>query len=81
MNGSTHDDDFTNSSGIYSERYGQRFAGLFSDFYNNNRANGYYNDSKPTTAPVENYTEPKYYLGKFCSIISIIVSLIDLDGL
>ncbi|KAM8710823.1 hypothetical protein ACLKA7_017451 [Drosophila subpalustris] len=53
-------EDFTNSSGARSDRYGQDFS-LFSAYANNKT----FMDSleKPLIKDEHNYTEPKYYLG------------------
>ncbi|XP_043865521.1 uncharacterized protein LOC6586587 isoform X2 [Drosophila mojavensis] len=53
-------EDFTNSSGARSDRYGQDFS-LFSAYANNKT----FMDSleKPLPKDEHNYTEPKYYLG------------------
>uniref|UniRef100_W8C8T0 CUB domain-containing protein n=1 Tax=Ceratitis capitata TaxID=7213 RepID=W8C8T0_CERCA len=53
-------EDFTNSSGAHSDRYGQDFS-LFSAYTNNKT----FMDSLTPAVErnVQNYTEPKYYLG------------------
>ncbi|KPU78217.1 uncharacterized protein Dana_GF10200, isoform B [Drosophila ananassae] len=53
-------EDFTNSSGARSDRYGQDFS-LFSAYANNKT----FMDSleKSLAKDEQNYTEPKYYLG------------------
>ena len=53
--------DFTNSSGAHSDRYGQDFS-LFSAYVNNKT---FVNSlEKLVPRDDQNYTEPKYYLGK-----------------
>ncbi|XP_059217069.1 uncharacterized protein LOC106091151 isoform X2 [Stomoxys calcitrans] len=53
-------EDFTNSSGAHSDRYGQDFS-LFSAYANNKT---FMNSLNTEMAKDEqNYTEPKYYLG------------------
>lgn len=55
-------EDFTNTSGVHSDRYGQDFS-LFSAYANNQT---FMNSlSKRVEKDDYNYTEPKYYLGKF----------------
>lgn len=55
-------EDFTNSSGARSDRYGQDFS-LFSAYANNKT----FMDSleKSLAKDEQNYTEPKYYLGEW----------------
>ncbi|XP_058981879.1 uncharacterized protein LOC101896332 [Musca domestica] len=53
-------EDFTNSSGAHSDRYGQDFS-LFSAYANNKT---FMNSlSNQMVRDEQNYTEPKYYLG------------------
>ncbi|XP_037938714.1 uncharacterized protein LOC119671912 isoform X1 [Teleopsis dalmanni] len=53
-------EDFTNSSGAHSDRYGQDFS-LFSQYANNKT---FVNSLQKLVAKDENnYTEPRYYLG------------------
>ncbi|XP_075160932.1 uncharacterized protein LOC142233787 [Haematobia irritans] len=53
-------EDFSNSSGVHSDRYGQDFS-LFSAYANNKT---FMNSLNTEMAKDEqNYTEPKYYLG------------------
>ncbi|XP_046807625.1 uncharacterized protein LOC111683168 isoform X2 [Lucilia cuprina] len=53
-------DDFTNTSGVHSDRYGQDFS-LFSAYANNKTFLNSLNNQM--TKDEHNYTEPKYYLG------------------
>ncbi|XP_073842402.1 uncharacterized protein isoform X2 [Musca autumnalis] len=53
-------EDFTNSSGAHSDRYGQDFS-LFSAYANNKTFMNSLNNQM--TRDEQNYTEPKYYLG------------------
>lgn len=61
-------EDFTNSSGARTDRYGQDFS-LFSAYANNKT----FMDSleKPVVKDELNYTEPKYYLGKCLTQIGL----------
>ncbi|TMW41969.1 hypothetical protein DOY81_012951, partial [Sarcophaga bullata] len=52
-------DDFTNTSGVHSDRYGQDFS-LFSAYANNKTFMDSLN--KLPIKDEQNYTEPKYYL-------------------
>lgn len=55
-------EDFTNSSGAHSDRYGQDFS-LFSAYANNKT---FLRSLQPAMEKdVLNYTEPKYYLGEW----------------
>ncbi|XP_054735461.1 uncharacterized protein LOC129242692 [Anastrepha obliqua] len=53
-------EDFTNSSGAHSDRYGQDFS-LFSAYANNKTFTN--SMQRAVDRDVHNYTEPKYYLG------------------
>lgn len=54
-------DDFSNTSGVHSDRYGQDFS-LFSSYANNKT---FLNSLiQEMIKDEQNYTEPKYYLGK-----------------
>ncbi|XP_017486371.1 PREDICTED: uncharacterized protein LOC108374848, partial [Rhagoletis zephyria] len=53
-------EDFTNSSGAHSDRYGEDFS-LFSAYANNKTFTN--SLQRAVDRDEHNYTEPKYYLG------------------